>query len=259
MKSTRHEPLQAMPDAVLFDLDNTLYEYGPAHNAAMGAVQKKAVQTFSISADSFTNAFDQARQEVKTRLSSSASSHSRLLYFQRMLEIMGLGSQVLIALDFEQAYWRTFLGHAKIFENIYDFLDDLRLMGVPTAIVSNLTAQIQFRKIVYFGLDRYIDCVVTSEEIDLDKPSPIIFELAINKIRPSGDNIWMIGDDAEQDIRGARKAIGAITIQKIHAGVKKGEGDCAPDLCFGNYKELRTLINRINAQHSFVQKKFGAG
>ena len=41
---------------------------------------------------------------------------------QRMLEIMGLGSQVLLALDLEQTYWRTFLGNAVLFEVLKNFL-----------------------------------------------------------------------------------------------------------------------------------------
>ena len=41
-------------------------------------------------------------------------------------------------------------------------------MGNST-IVTDLTAQIQFRKIVYFGLDHYFDHMVTSER-QYDKP-----------------------------------------------------------------------------------------
>ncbi len=237
---------QRLPDAVLFDLDNTLYPFCPAHKAAMEAVQEKAVKAFSITPENFTQAFEQARNEVGERLNGTASGHSRLLYFQNMLEIMGLGSQVLLALDFEQAYWRTYLSHAVLFEGARDFLDDLRLLGIPTAIVTDLTAQIQFRKVVYFGLDRTIDYVVTSEEAGADKPLMMPFELAVKKIRPKGDCIWMIGDSAERDIAGARTAIGALALQKIHAGVKKGEGDNAPDAMFEHFKELRDLLGRLS-------------
>ena len=53
--------------------------------------------------------------------------------------------------------------NAILFEGVKDLLDDIRLLGVPTAIVTDLTAQIQFRKIVYFGLDHYFVNIVTSE------------------------------------------------------------------------------------------------
>lgn len=170
MKINNPERFTRLPDAILFDTDNTLYHYDPVHAAAQAAVRDKVVDMFSISPDEFDRAFKQARDQVKNRLKHTASSHSRLLYLQRMLEIMGLGSQVLLALDFEQTYWRTFLSNAVLFDGVKDLLDDLRLLGVPTAIVTDLTAQIQFRKVVYFGLDHYFDYIVTSEEAGYDKP-----------------------------------------------------------------------------------------
>ena len=135
-----------LPDAILFDTDNTLYPYDPAHETAMRAVKEKVTRTFSISGEAFDKAFSEARSQVKKRLIHTASSHSRLLYFQRMLEIIGLGSQVMLALDFEQTYWRTFLSNAVLFDEVKELLDDLRLLNIPSAIVTDLTAQIQFRK-----------------------------------------------------------------------------------------------------------------
>ncbi len=119
--------------------------------------------------------------QIKNRLKGTGSSHSRLLYLQRMLEILGLGSQVLLALDFEQTYWRTFLSNAILFDGVKELLEDIRLIGIPTAIVTDLTAQIQFRKIVYFGLEYYFDFIVTSEEARYDKPHEAPFKIAVEK------------------------------------------------------------------------------
>lgn len=226
----------------MFDTDNTLYPYDPAHAAAISAVRTKVMTTFSIKAEDFDSAFKQARDQVKTRLKHTASSHSRLLYLQRMLEIMGLGSQVLLALDFEQTYWRTFLSNAILFDEVKELLDDLRLLGIPTAIVTDLTAQIQFRKVVYFGLDHYFDFIVTSEEAGYDKPHEAPFQIALEKMRPKGDCIWMIGDNPVNDIRGAREHINAVTLQKVHEGTPLGTGENAPDAGFSEFGQLRRLI-----------------
>jgi HAD superfamily hydrolase (TIGR01549 family) len=234
-----------LPDAFLFDTDNTLYPYDPAHAAAQQAVKEKVVSTFSISTQDFDKAFKEARNQVKTRLKHTASSHSRLLYLQRMLEIMGLGSQVLLALDFEQTYWRTFLSNAVLFDGVKELLDDIRLLGIPTAIVTDLTAQIQFRKVVYFGLDHYFDYIVTSEEAGFDKPHQAPFQIALEKMRPKGDCIWMIGDNPVNDIRGAREKINAVTLQKIHIGCEIGTGPNSPDGAFQEYEALRRLIARL--------------
>jgi len=237
-----------LPDAVLFDTDNTLYPYDPAHQAAQEAVKEKVINTFAISAKDFENAFQEARKQIKTRLGHTASSHSRLLYMQRMLEIMGLGSQVLLALDFEQTYWRTFLSNATLFDDVKELLDDLRLLGIPTAIVTDLTAQIQFRKVVYFGLDRYFNFIVTSEEAGFDKPHEAPFQIALEKLRPKGNTIWMIGDNPVNDIGGAREKINAITLQKMHDGVEKGGGINAPDAAFTEFKEVRRLLGQIRSK-----------
>lgn len=246
MKILAQDRFDRLPDAILFDTDNTLYPYAPAHAAAQDAVRTKVVATFAISPDDFDKAFNEARRQIKTRLKHTASSHSRLLYLQRMLEIMGLGSQVLWALDFEQTYWRTFLSNAILFDDVKELLDDLRLLGIPTAIVTDLTAQIQFRKVVYFGLDHYFDYIVTSEEAGFDKPHEAPFQIALEKMRPKGNCIWMIGDNPINDIRGARERMNAVTIQKIHEDTELGTGENAPDAAFNEFSALRRLLVRMS-------------
>jgi putative hydrolase of the HAD superfamily len=246
IKLINPQQFQKLPDAILFDTDNTLYHYDPAHKMAMKAVRDKVTRTFSITPEQFDIAFTQARSEVKNRLQHTASSHNRLLYLQRMLEIIGLGSQVLLALDFEQTYWRTFLSHAELFDDVKELLDDLRLLDIPTAIVTDLTAQIQFRKIVYFGLDHYFDFIVTSEEAGFDKPHEAPFQIAIQKMNPKGKCVWMIGDNEVSDIGGAKQKIGAITLQKIHDGVTMGTGANTPDAVFSEYSELRKLLTGLS-------------
>ena len=234
--------MSALPHAILFDMDNTFYAYDIAHKAAQKAVQTKVVNNLSIDEKTFDSAYITTHQQIKTRLKSTASSHSRLLYFQRTFEIIGLGSQILLSLDCEQTYWRIFLSNATLFVGLKDFLDDIRLLGIPTAIITDLTAQIQFRKVIYFELENYFDYIVTSEESGYDKPHHLIFELALKKIRPQGSNIWMIGDNPQKDIDGAHKNINAITLQKIHAGV---DININANITFNHFAELRKLLVRI--------------
>jgi HAD superfamily hydrolase (TIGR01549 family) len=245
MKIYSPDKVNNFPDAILFDTDNTLYPYDPSHTVAHQAVKKKVVQNFSINQEDFDKTFKRARNDIQERLKGTASSHSRLLYMQRMLELMGLGSQVLLALDLEQTYWRTFLTNAKLFDGVKDLLDDIRLLGIPTAIVTDLTAQIQFRKIVYFGLDHYFDNIVTSEEAGYDKPRREPFDLALKKMEPKGKCIWMIGDNPINDIKGSREAIGATTFQKIHKGIDLGTDDSKPDASFKHFIELKELLMKL--------------
>ena len=88
-----------------------------------------------------------------------------------MIELMELGSQPLLALNFEQTYWRT-LNKAVLFDYAKELFDEFRILSIPIVIITDLTTQIQFRKIVHLELDEYIDYIVTSEEAGYDKPHP---------------------------------------------------------------------------------------
>ena len=83
IKINNPELLTKLPNAILFDTDNTLYSYNEANEAAISAVRKKTKQMLSISTSEFDEAYDNARSSVKSMLGSTASSHSRLLYIQR--------------------------------------------------------------------------------------------------------------------------------------------------------------------------------
>ena len=234
-----------LPEAIIFDTDNTLYPYEPAHIAATRAVEAKVESTLGIKREIFRAKFKEARQETKDRLGSIASSHSRLLYLQRTIEKLGLGTRILMVLDLEQTYWRTFLINCKLFPGVLDFIQVLKSKGIITANITDLTAQIQFRKLVYFGLDEYFDYVVTSEEAGRDKPSREPFQLALEKLQVPEGKVWMIGDSAENDIYGAKKNFNMTTLQKIHSGVIIGEGELEPDVSFNNYSELNNLIMKL--------------
>lgn len=239
LKHINSEVFLTRPITVLFDTDNTLYDYGPANHIANQAAERKAGNLLGISSDIYKAAFKQARQDVKVRLGHTASSHNRLLYFQRMLEILGFKAQLLIALDLEQTFWRTFLVNAPLFPGVVEFLQLLRRQNVPIAIVTDLTAHVQLRKLTHFRLEETFDAVVTSEEVGADKPDKRNFELVLDKLKVNTNDgqVWMIGDSPSADIRGG-KTIGAVTFQKVHGDLKISSGKDAPDYAFSSFLEL---------------------
>ncbi|MDQ3188957.1 MAG: HAD family hydrolase [Pseudomonadota bacterium] len=230
------------PSCVLLDLDNTLYDYAPCDTAGMNAARGVAQQLLNISSTDFNRCFADARVEVKARLGSTGAAHNRLLYFQRTIERAGFASQPFVGLQLEQAFWRAYLDAAVLFPSVQEFLDDLRIGGIPTVIVSDLTAQIQFRKLILLGLDRLVDWVVTSEESGRDKPDPASFELALAKIGGVEGIVWMIGDDIRRDLMGARQAIGALTLQKLCPRSSPAAGAHEADAVFESFQEIRKML-----------------
>ena len=245
LKSYNNNIELVAPNAVLFDTDNTLYEYEPANTAAKEAACKKAVNLLGIDRSKFMYYYDKARKEIKKEIFGTASSHSRLLYFQRMIELLGLRAKLLVALDLEQTFWRTFLANAPLFPRVIETLTLLRDSKIPIGIITDLTSHIQLRKLTYFGLEETFDAVVTSEEVGADKPDDRNFQLVYTKLKINQNStIWMIGDDSVSDIYGGKKN-NAITFQKIHKGVTIGEGLNKPDFSFNHFKYLEELIQRL--------------
>ena len=137
------------PSCVLLDLDNTIYEYDPCHEAGLNAACREVGTKLGMPAADFKKLYGQAREQIKQRLGKTAASHNRLLYFQRALELGGIGSQPGHALSLERAYWRSFLAKSKLLPESEEFLDDLRINGIPIVIVTDLTAAIQMRKYLF--------------------------------------------------------------------------------------------------------------
>lgn len=246
MKMARPDRFATRPACVLLDLDNTLYAYEPCHAAGTKAARTLAEQALNLPAADFDRCFADARSEIKNRLGDQAASHHRLLYFQRTLERAGLASRPFEALQLEQAYWRAYIDAARLFPQVMDFLDDLRLAGIPAVIVTDLTAEIQLRKMIALELDARIDWIVTSEESGHDKPHRASFELALAKLGGVEGPVWMIGDNHQGDIVGARRTIDAVTLQMIPPGGSPAPDDCPDtDARFSAFADLRRLLDQF--------------
>tara|TARA_Y100000589_G_scaffold311127_1_gene330191 strand:- start:2366 stop:3154 length:789 start_codon:yes stop_codon:yes gene_type:complete len=244
LKLINPEKFIKLPKAIIFDTDNTLYEYAPAHELALKSVFSKAEILLDLKKNLFEDKFKEARNEVKNRINNQASSHSRLLYIQRAIELLGFNTQLLLTLDLEQTYWRTFLQSCSLFPNVIDLLNKLNNLNIKTAIVTDLTSQIQFRKIIFFGLEQYFDYVVTSEEAGYDKPNKAPFELALKKLSLSADECWMIGDNLIADILGGNNC-GLTTIHKYKNKKDIQYNNIYPDANFNQFESIINLINDL--------------
>jgi len=229
------------PKAVLFDLDDTLYDFTGVQAKAMEAVRGKIVRSLNVAGPAFDEAFAKARLEVKAHLGPTASSHSRLLYFQRTIELLGFRTQVLLALDLEQTFWRTLLSTAQLFAGAEELLIELRAIGIPLAVVTDLTTQIQFRKLIYFGIERYFDVVVTSEEAAIEKVGMVPFRMALEKLElEQNDRVWIIGDSSADIVQG-KQALNCCTIQRCDT-VSRAKIYPEADAAFNSFPNLQTAI-----------------
>lgn len=189
-----------MIKGILIDIDNTLYDYNHTHTIAMDSVYNKYLQDFS-DLESFKKAFIAARNIVHSQLINTASSHNRLLYFQKTLELLNI-KNTLFAKTLYDTYWNTFLDNINLFEGVEEFF--IENSDKKICLVTDLTAYIQYRKIEKMGISQYVNFVVTSEEVGVEKPNSKMFETALQKMQMQSDEVCMIGDSYEKDIVGAK-------------------------------------------------------
>jgi len=190
-----------MYKGLLLDIDNTLYPYNYPHEAGLNAAFSVIESRYGIETRTIMGAYLKAREEVHIRLSETAASHNRVLYFQKLLELLDLPSTTF-TLDVYEAYWENFLKEMNAFEGVYEMLEKYK---DRICLVTDLTAHIQHRKIKKLGLDNYVEFMVTSEEAGHEKPHPVMFKLALEKLKCSRDEVCMIGDSFKKDILGASR------------------------------------------------------
>jgi len=180
---------------MVFDLDDTMYEYDVCDAAGKKALFQFATDELGVKSPAFAEAFSRARLNVKERLGPTASSHSRLLYCHEALELIGLRSEPSVALVMEQEYWRNYLLAMELRPGVLDLLQTLRYNDVTTAVVTDLTAQIQFRKLYHLDIAKYIDHVVCSEETAQEKVSLQPFRLLASRVDQEALRcVWFVGD-----------------------------------------------------------------
>ena len=111
--------------------------------------------------------------------------------------------------------------HEEIFEEIYGFfanpsawelypdtresLDQLKSSDFSLAIVSNWNSSLG-EIVEGLNITAYFDFVLSSAEAGVKKPSPRIFELALERARIEPSRVVHIGDTYQTDVLGARKA-----------------------------------------------------
>lgn len=189
--------------ALLFDLDDTLYDSVPIY--ALGV--RNAWACFchetnkSWTLDEFQNAYERARKKAKALAPGSPTRHSRLTYFSFLVsDTLGRPSANLtLSLDraYTSAYDTIDFGPAQ---NLLEKLSTKLKVG----IITNQTMDAQLHKLRALDPDsRLVHSFVTSEEVAAEKPHASIFLECLKRLQVKPTEVLMVGDDWKNDIIGA--------------------------------------------------------
>ena len=230
--------------AVLLDLDDTLYDYEPCHKKGLKAVYEKLKKELNISYKKFNELFKISKKEIHRELEGTASSHNRVLYFQRLLEKTHKTIESEKTLDLYDAYWNNFLKEMKLKKGVLKTLKELKKKEYKIALVTDLTTHIQLRKLRHLKINKYIDFLITSEEAGREKPHPSMFLLGLNKVKHLPEDAIMVGDNAKKDIEGAN-SIGITSVligKRIDA---KEESLRKPDFYIKEIPEVLKVLDKL--------------
>ena len=185
---------------VFLDLDNTLYDADKIYQYGLKLAWRYWCKQRSVSFRTFLRDYGVARRQVKADLRHSTSSRNRVLYFKRITENV-----------FGKPEPRLVLGMIKAYDQCWAKMDVQEARWVLSklskayriGIVTNQVCLTQLQKIDRIDPEsRWIKAIVTSEEVNSEKPRPRIFFEACRRIGFSPHQCVVIGDDWKMDVMG---------------------------------------------------------
>ena len=101
-----------MIKAVIFDLDNTLYNFDAANEFGIRALAAYTEPVFGWDYPKMKDLYEESREKLTERMGDVGSAHNRLLRFQNLLEEKKLPLHPH-ALEMAKAYWRGVLDDGR--------------------------------------------------------------------------------------------------------------------------------------------------
>ena len=188
--------------AVLFDLDDTLFDHRRSARAALDAVHRAFAP--SVAFDAFERHHARYLEEMHLEVLAGRLSldDARRQRFRKVFEALGVP---LSEPDVDRAA-RAYRGGYVTARRAIDGAAELLAALAPryrVAIVSNNLLDEQRDKLAYCRLDAHVHALVVSEEAGVSKPDPAIFHLALDRLGVSASDAVMVGDSWSADIVGA--------------------------------------------------------
>ena len=193
---------------ILFDLDDTLWDFhGNAEEALQELFERHNLpERTGRSAAEFVSHYERINKEYWRMYESGLVDKHRLRTgrFTDAFRAVGLPES-----EHPERAWEEYLEicplKTRLMPGAKELLEALR-PHYRMAVVTNGFENTQRTKLKTSGLSDYFDAMVSSEAIGHPKPSPFIFQHAMELLGAEPEQTLMVGDNADTDIQGAREA-----------------------------------------------------
>lgn len=229
--------MNPQPDLVLFDLDDTLCDYG-------GARVGRLRIAFGLAEETAGRPLDAPIDEIVTE-SIRIQPHG-VDHFPTLLADYGIDDSA--AIEAATSWYVTNRFHGL---QLYpDAIETLRVVrdAMPDrriGMITNGPAEVQSAKIELLGIRPYFDFCLISGEFGFWKPDRQIFVEALTLGASTPDRAVMIGDSPEHDIAGA-EAVGIPTIWMNRHHLMWPEEIPAPTHTARDLSDVRKLLGPSN-------------
>ncbi len=234
------------PKWIFFDLDDTLFDFSSSSLKALKLLweERKEINSIFSSAEAFIDEYHIHNSKM-WKLHESGRITADFLKGERFRLTIAPDRNddeiVRCAHKLNDRYlW--LLGECDTTcpgaKDLLKHISRYSLIGVLT----NGFTEVQYRKLRSTGLDRYIQRMVISDEISIQKPDARIFRYAEQETGAQAKEIVMIGDNPDNDIQGAIDA----GWNAIYYDRKGKEFSSDSKLYLGKTNDLLSLCNLWN-------------
>ena len=223
--------------AIIFDLDNTLLDFVKMKQFAV-----KAAITAMIEAG--LNVDEEKAYKDIFDLYVSKGWENQQVFDDYLNQTVGNVSNKILAAGIV-SYRRAREATLLVYPNVNKTLIELIKMGIQLSVVSDAPSREAWMRLYYLNLHHVFDPVLTFDDTGVRKPSPKPFEMALEIMKSTPDEVLMIGDWPERDVVGA-KQIGMKTIFARY-GDTFGTVDSGADWDVNDIYELVDIVKELNS------------
>ena len=188
--------------SVWFGLDDTVYDFQKVMRHSLKIALAELTRRLPecrgrLSIDTMIRIRDLTAQELKGKTTNL--EFVRLMSFRRILDYCGVDDDAF-AEQLNQLYLEHRYEDVVLFGDVLPTLEGLK-RGYVLGALSNGNSYPK-----RLGLERYFQFTILVQDVEMEKPDPRIFHLAVEKSRCLPNELLYVGDSQENDVLGGRRA-----------------------------------------------------
>ena len=194
-----------MARAVLFDLDDTLFDHRRSARAALREVHRSHAAGLDFGAFERQHGIYLEEMHVEVLAGRIGLDEARRERFRKVFQALGVSLDPAAVDRVASAYRSGYMTARRALHGAATLLAALR-PHARIAIVTNNLLEEQQDKLAYCGLAALVDVLIASEDVGVAKPDPGIFRIALERTGVDAASAVMVGDSWANDIAGAHRA-----------------------------------------------------